>query len=70
MSFFDTQHDLCAELGKQYVENKAYSRKKKVYERFTLDEIKSSPAVRATVALRLGNIELEKDIEMKHFEEL
>jgi hypothetical protein len=53
-----------------HVEGKASIRKRKVLEKFPLDEIIKSPSVRATVALRLGNIEVERMIEAKHYEDL
>lgn len=56
--------------GLQYASKKAEERKQKTIKSFTLDELKYNPALRASVALRLGNIEIEKMIEEQHFKEL
>lgn len=56
--------------GLQYASEKAEERKQKTVRSFTLDELKYNQALRASVALRLGNIEIEKMIEEHHFKEL
>jgi hypothetical protein len=61
---------LCRELGLMHVEGKASIRKRKVLENFSLDEIISNAAIRSTVALKLGNIEIERMIEAKYYEDL